>query len=184
MRGANQLLNACGALAALEALRDRLPVTQQAVRSGLSLVELPGRFQVLPGQPAVILDVAHNPHAAAALAQNLDNMGFFPYTWAIFGCMADKDIGAIVAQLGSRVDHWLVTSLPGSRAATAHELADYVVDAGLLAQDPEHTLQSFDTAALAWHKVLESAGENDRIVVFGSFHTVAAIMQARSDGLH
>ncbi|HEX7638709.1 MAG TPA: folylpolyglutamate synthase/dihydrofolate synthase family protein, partial [Burkholderiaceae bacterium] len=90
LRGANQLLNASGALAALEALRERLPVTAQAVRMGLATVELPGRFQIVPGQPALVLDVAHNPHSVAALAQNLDQMGFFPRTFAVFGAMHDK----------------------------------------------------------------------------------------------
>jgi dihydrofolate synthase / folylpolyglutamate synthase len=84
LRGANQLLNASGALAALEALAERLPVSQQAVRQGLLAVELPARFQVLPGRPATILDVAHNPHAAAVLAENLDSMGYFPVTHAVF----------------------------------------------------------------------------------------------------
>ncbi|HEY0296370.1 MAG TPA: bifunctional tetrahydrofolate synthase/dihydrofolate synthase, partial [Bordetella sp.] len=82
LRGANQLLNASAAMAALESVRDRLSVPQQAVRQGLALATLPGRFQILPGQPLVVLDVAHNPHAAAVLAQNLDNMGFHPYTYA------------------------------------------------------------------------------------------------------
>src|SRR5690606_7635339 len=107
LRGANQLLNASGVLAALESLRDRLPVSQQAVRQGFAVVELPGRFQVLPGQPSIVLDVAHNPHAAAHLAANLDNMGFFPYTWAVFGVMRDKDVDAMIAALKGRVDHWL-----------------------------------------------------------------------------
>ncbi|HZH06525.1 MAG TPA: folylpolyglutamate synthase/dihydrofolate synthase family protein, partial [Lautropia sp.] len=80
LRGANQLLNASGVLAALEAVRDLLPISAQAVRRGFSLVDLPGRFQVLAGRPAVILDVAHNPHAAAHLARNLESMGFFPLT--------------------------------------------------------------------------------------------------------
>ena len=84
LRGANQLLNASAALAALESVRDRLPVPQQAVRLGLLQASLPGRFQILPGQPTVILDVAHNPHAAAVLAQNLDNMGFHPYTCLLY----------------------------------------------------------------------------------------------------
>ena len=92
LRGANQLINASGALAALEALRERIPVTAQAVRTGLALVELPGRFQIVPGQPALVLDVAHNPHSVAALAANLDAMGFFPTTHAVFGAMADKDL--------------------------------------------------------------------------------------------
>src|SRR3546814_18730822 len=66
-----------------------------AVRVGLLQASLPGRFQILPGQPAVILDVAHNPHAAAVLAQNLDNMGFHPYTHAVFGMLNDKDVAAV-----------------------------------------------------------------------------------------
>jgi dihydrofolate synthase/folylpolyglutamate synthase len=98
LRGANQLLNASAALAALEVLRHRLPVGAQEVRNGLVMVELPGRFQVLPGRPSVILDVAHNPHAAATLAQNLDNMAFHPYTYAVFGTMHDKDIDGVIAQ--------------------------------------------------------------------------------------
>ena len=106
LRGANQLLNASGALAALEALHAVLPVPSQAIRAGFAVVELPGRFQVLPGQPVVVLDVAHNPHAAAVLADNLDTMGFYPVTHAIFGCMADKDIAGLVKPLLGRIDHW------------------------------------------------------------------------------
>ena len=112
LRGANQLLNASAALAALESVRDRLPVQQQAVRLGLLQASLPGRFQILPGQPTVILDVAHNPHAAAVLAQNLDNMGFHPYTHAVFGMLNDKDLDGVVAKLGSRIDYWYCAGLP------------------------------------------------------------------------
>ena len=119
LRGANQLLNASAALAALESVRDLLPVPQQAVRMGLLQASLPGRFQILPGQPAVILDVAHNPHAAAVLAQNLDNMGFHPYTHAVFGMLNDKDLAGVVAKLGSRVDHWYCAGLPGRAAPAA-----------------------------------------------------------------
>ena len=119
LRGANQLLNASAALAALESVRELLPVPQQAVRMGLLQASLPGRFQILPGQPAVILDVAHNPHAAAVLAQNLDNMGFHPYTHAVFGMLNDKDLAGVVAKLGSRVDHWYCAGLPGRAAPAA-----------------------------------------------------------------
>src|SRR5690606_22877252 len=96
LRGANQLLNAAAALAALETLEQRLPVPQQAVRLGLLQAALPGRFQIVPGQPTLILDVAHNPHAASVLAQNLDNMGFFPYTHAVLGMLNDKDVDAVI----------------------------------------------------------------------------------------
>jgi len=183
LRGANQLLNAAAALAALEALRVALPVSQQAVRTGLVTVELAGRFQVLPGQPAVVLDVAHNPHAAAALAKNLDQMGFHPYTYAVFGAMADKDIDGIVAALGERVDHWLLVPLPTARAATPAMLAAALSARGL-GQGPESSVTLCASVPEAWAKARERAGENDRIVVFGSFYTVAGVMLARTSQHH
>ena len=185
LRGANQLLNASAALAALEVLRDRLPLGAQEVRSGLVMVELPARFQVLPGRPAVILDVAHNPHAAATLAQNLDNMGFHPYTFAVFGAMADKDIQGIIAQLKDRIDHWCLTDLPLPRAASAESLAQHLRAAGFKeSAEPgvERTLTCFSTPEQAFNDAKNRAGENDRMVVFGSFMTVAGVMAARSSG--
>ena len=106
-----------------EALRERLPVPAQAVRQGLAMVELPGRFQIVPGQPTLVLDVAHNPHAVAALALNLDQMGFYPRTHAVFGAMRDKDLAGIVARIAPLVDAWYLTDLPTPRAASADELA-------------------------------------------------------------
>ncbi|MGI4847801.1 MAG: bifunctional tetrahydrofolate synthase/dihydrofolate synthase [Janthinobacterium lividum] len=187
LRGANQLLNAAAALAALEALRERLPVSAQDARTGLVMVELPGRFQVLPGRPAVILDVAHNPHAAATLAQNLDNMGFSPYTYAVFGAMADKDIAGVLAHLKGRVDHWCLCDLPSSRAASAAGLEAALLAAGVQPQggaDAEISINCFTTPAEAFSNAQSRAGENDRIVVFGSFLTVAGVMLARKSGHH
>jgi len=115
LRGANQLLNASAALAALEAVRDRLAVPQQAVRQGLLQASLPGRFQILPGQPTIIMDVAHNPHAAAVLEKNLGNMGFHPYTYAVFSMLSDKDIESVVRHMAPRIDHWYCAALPGPR---------------------------------------------------------------------
>ncbi|AEC19559.1 FolC bifunctional protein [Pusillimonas sp. T7-7] len=126
LRGANQLLNAAAALAALEALRPKLVVPQQAVRIGLSQVQLPGRLQILAGTPTIILDVAHNPHAAAALGQNLDAMGYFPHTHAVLGMLNDKDIASVVGKLAHRVDRWYCASLPGPRGMSGQELADMV----------------------------------------------------------
>lgn len=187
LRGANQLLNASAALAALEALRDRLPVQQQAVRIGLSQAVLPGRFQILPGQPAVILDVAHNPHAAAVLAQNLDNMGFHPYTYAVFGMLGDKDLAGVVAKLGSRIDHWFCAGLPGPRGIDGEALAAQVARA---LPAPAGTAESGESAAIsacadpvqAYAAARARAGEGDRIVVFGSFLTVAAVLQSMGRG--
>jgi dihydrofolate synthase/folylpolyglutamate synthase len=169
LRGANQLINASGVLAALQALRDRLPLPVQAVRQGLASVQLPGRFQIVPGQPALVLDVAHNPHAVAALAANLDQMGFFPRTHVVFGAMRDKDIAGIVAKIAPLVDMWHLASLPTPRAASADELAA-LLPAGATAlrhADPPSALRA----------ALEAADPADRIVVFGSFYTVGGVLE-------
>ena len=179
LRGANQLLNASAVLAALEVLRDSLPVGAQEVRNGLVMVDLPGRFQVLAGRPTVVLDVAHNPHAASTLAQNLDNMGFHAYTYGVFGSMLDKDIEGIVAHMKSRVDHWCLTNLPLPRAASAQQLHEKLEHVGVL-PDKEHSIQCFNSPEEAYAFATDKAGENDRIVVFGSFLTVAGAMRARN----
>jgi dihydrofolate synthase/folylpolyglutamate synthase len=187
LRGVNQLLNASAALAALEALRQRLPVGAQEVRNGLVMVDLPGRFQVLPGRPSVILDVAHNPHAAATLAQNLDNMGFHAYTFAVFGAMKDKDIEGVIAHLKDRIDHWCVTDLPLPRAETAAGLKQALLDAGIMPNfqaGAEKTIETFSSPAEAFLNARNRAGENDRIAVFGSFLTVAGVMEATKSTLH
>ena len=186
LRGANQILNACAVLAALEALKLVLPVGAQEVRTGLVTVELPGRFQVLPGRPTVILDVAHNPHAASALNQNLGNMGFHPYTFAVFGSMHDKDIDGVIAAMSEHVDHWCLTDLPSARAASASELAAKVqiVQERVVADSAERTINIFEDPAAAYANAISRAGENDRIVVFGSFYTVAGVMAARKSSLH
>jgi dihydrofolate synthase/folylpolyglutamate synthase len=182
LRGANQILNASAVLAALEALKLELPVGAQEVRTGLVTVELPGRFQVLPGRPTVILDVAHNPHAAAALNQNLGNMGFHPYTYAVFGSMHDKDIDGVIAAMSEHVDHWCLATLPSPRSATASELAAKVQ--AVQPDRPERSINIFDDPGLAYANAISRAGENDRIVVFGSFLTVAGVMAARKSSFH
>ena len=181
LRGANQLLNASGALSALEAMRHRLPVSAQAVRTGLATVELPGRFQIIPGQPTLILDVAHNPHAAATLAANLDQMGFFPRTHAVWGAMADKDLAGMVHKLRPLVDAWYCTDLPTDRAASAEQLqqaieADAAANPGAIA--PAATLTRHPDPLTALHAALAAADPTDRIVVFGSFFTVGGVLNA------
>jgi dihydrofolate synthase/folylpolyglutamate synthase len=185
LRGANQLLNASAALAALEALRLQLPAGAQEVRTGLALVELPGRFQVLPGRPTTVLDVAHNPHAAATLAQNLGNMGFHRYTYAVFGIMADKDIEGVIAPMAQYIDHWCVADLPSPRSAKGEDLARQLAalrPAG--AKEGDFSVTNFPDPAAAFANAISRAGENDRIVVFGSFYTVAGVMAARKNSLH
>jgi len=179
LRGTNQLLNASGVLAALEALRMALPVSAQAIRQGFALVDLPGRFQVLPGQPSVILDVAHNPHAVAHLAANLDQMGFFPETYAVVGMLADKDVESAFKAIGSRIQHWMLCSLPGPRGLSASVLQERLLEARVLSVDAfgqTATQNCFESPRQALSEARARAQDNDRIVVFGSFLTVADVL--------
>ncbi len=174
LRGANQLVNASGVLAALTALRDLLPVTAQAVRVGLSMVELPGRFQIIPGQPMLVLDVAHNPHSVAALTENLDAMGFFPCTHAVFGAMADKDVGSMLARITPLIDSWYFTDLPTPRAATGEVLKGKWE---AINTRKDVTANTYSSPELALQAAIERADPADRIVVFGSFYTVGGILK-------
>jgi dihydrofolate synthase / folylpolyglutamate synthase len=177
LRGANQLLNAAGALAAFEALHARLPISAQAVRQGLSTVELAGRFQIVPGQPTLVLDVAHNTQSVAALALNLDQMGFYPCTHAVFGAMHDKDLAGLLPRIAPLVDHWYLCDLATPRAAKAKALAE-LVHAGVAQPDARVSCHADPAAALA--AAVERADPADRIVVFGSFYTVGGVLK---DGL-
>ncbi|MGB3071348.1 MAG: bifunctional tetrahydrofolate synthase/dihydrofolate synthase [Ottowia sp.] len=181
LRGANQLINASGALAALEALRSRLPVTAQAVRSGLALVELPGRFQVVPGQPSLVLDVAHNPHSVAALALNLDAMGFYPVTHAVFGAMADKDLTPMLARMDPIIDRWYFTDLPTPRAAPATALQ---ARWQALTKRNDAASGTYSDPQSALRAAAAAADPADRIVVFGSFFTVGDVLQHGVPRLH
>lgn len=178
LRGANQLVNASGALAALEALRERVPVTAQAVRNGLAMVELPGRFQIVPGEPALVLDVAHNPHSVAALTANLDAMGYFPVTHAVCGVMADKDLVSMFTKLGPLVDRWYFTDLPTPRAASAAALAEAWASVAPTLRGPAKAVVSLHASpAKALEQAVDAADPTDRIVVFGSFYTVGGVLE-------
>lgn len=175
LRGVNQLINASAALAALAALREKLVITAASVREGLALVDVPGRFQVLPGQPSVVLDVAHNPHAAAVLAANLDQMGFFPTTIAVCGILADKDAEEIFRKLGDRIDQWCLASLSGPDVGSRGRTAESLLGA-LMKALPGASAQCYESPSAAFGAARERAGPSDRIVVFGSFLTVAPRM--------
>jgi dihydrofolate synthase / folylpolyglutamate synthase len=175
LRGANQLINASGVLAAFEALRERLPVPAQAIRQGLATVELPGRFQIVPGQPTLVLDVAHNPHSVSALVANLDQMGFFPRLHAVFGAMHDKDLAGVIGRIAPLVDAWYCCDLPVPRAAKAADLAQ-VIQHHSAASKPARVSQHADPAA-ALAAALGAADPPDRIVIFGSFLTVGGVLR-------
>ena len=173
LRGPTQLFNASVALAALEALADKLPVTMQAIRPGLIETELAGRFQVVPGKPAIVLDVGHNPQAIRVLADNLASMGFFDRTHAVLGMLNDKDIEGALLPLKGKVDFWHVATLEGVRGTTAETLAAIIQRAQLGGEIVCHS-----SPAVAMQVAKGRAAESDRIVVFGSFYTVAGAVQS------
>jgi dihydrofolate synthase/folylpolyglutamate synthase len=172
LRGTYQLANAATALAAVDALRERLPIAASAVRAGLVHVELPGRLQVVPGRPAIVLDVAHNAQAARNLAVALGAMGAFAHTFAVFGMLADKDIEAVTKALAPRIDRWYVAPLPGPRGASVARIAAALGAAGVAAEQ----VATFDDIAQAFAVACNDANDTDRIAAFGSFLTVAAVL--------
>ena len=171
MRGDYQLSNASAALAALDALYDVLPVPQQAVRFGLANAVVRARFQVLPGEPVTVLDVAHNPHAARVLAKNIAQMGYAPYTHAVFGAMGDKDIVQVLKVMLPQIDCWHLCALPGERAASVEQLHDALMDAGFV-NDEHHTLEKHSSVKQALTHLATTVAANDRIIIFGSFITI------------
>lgn len=173
LRGPTQLFNAAVALAALEAIADKLPITMQAIRPGLIETELAGRFQVIPGVPAIVLDVGHNPQAVKVLADNISSMGFFDRTHAVVGMLNDKDIAGALAPLRGRVDVWHTATLGGPRGTSAETLAAIIAAAGLGGEVICHA-----SPELAMQAAKGSATDSDRILAFGSFYTVAGALQA------
>lgn len=173
LRGAWQLKNASVALAALDEVFDRVPVSLGEVKRGLTLAKIEGRMQVLPGRPVTVFDVAHNPHAARSLASGLGDMGFAESTLAVFAILADKDIAGVVDAMRGRVDRWYVSAAQADRAASAGDVADILAQKGL-----GEATRTFATVASALDAARRDAGPNDRIVVFGSFYTVAEALRA------
>ncbi|HEX4584152.1 MAG TPA: bifunctional tetrahydrofolate synthase/dihydrofolate synthase [Burkholderiaceae bacterium] len=174
LRGDHQLRNAAGAIAALEALQQLLPVSQQAVREGLLRAKIEARFQVLPGRPAVILDVAHNPQAAEALARTLDQHPCQGRTRAVFAMLRDKDVAGVAQQMGPTIDWWYLAPTSGPRGLDAPTLASIMQQVPAAAGRFESRFASVHDALAA---ARAAAAQDDRIVVFGSFVTVAEAMR-------
>lgn len=172
LRGAYQRKNAAAVLMVLEGLAAKLPVSQQAVRQGLATVELPGRFQILDGLGLRICDVAHNPQAARALAATLRTLPVSGRTHAVCAMLADKDQAAVVQAMAEAVDVWHVAGLAGERGSDAAALAAAV--RGSVGERPVFT---YDEVAQALAGAAAAAAAGERIVVFGSFYTVAAALQ-------
>lgn len=176
LRGGHQLHNAAASIAALCAQRVLPPLPEAALREGLRRARVPGRFQLLPPQraqgPAWLLDVAHNPDAARALAAGLRECGTRGRVLAVVGMLADKDHRATLRPLLDEVTAWFCASLPGPRGTDAGTLAGVLEDLGAQRVSAHAGVMEALQAADA------SAGPEDLVLVFGSFHTVAALPEA------
>jgi dihydrofolate synthase / folylpolyglutamate synthase len=165
-----QLGNAAGAIIGIAQLAARFPVTLQQIRDGLARTRLRGRFEVWPGPPMLVLDVAHNPEATRALARNLAAHPVPGRTLAVFGMLSDKDIDAVVEAMRSQADDWFVATVQAERAASGEAIAALLGAHGVKAP------HVFATPQMAFAAACNAAGESDRIVVFGSFYMVGDIL--------
>ena len=173
LRGKIQLLNAATAMTAIECLQDRLPVSMGAVRRGLLETELAGRFQVIPGPPDLVLDVAHNPDAAKVLANNLSHLPFAHAQHGVVGMMADKDMAGVLAPLVKAITRWYLTPLDNPRGATVEQVREVLQRLGV--KDTE--IENYENPRSAYVAARKNATESDRIVAFGSFLTVADVLR-------
>lgn len=171
MAGPYQLGNAAAALAALEAVAVRLPVNEVAIHQGLATAQAPGRFQRISRAPDVILDVAHNPEAARALSVTLREQAIPGRTLAVVGMLADKDADAVFSAIANEIDAWWTCTPDSPRAQAAGALAvTLACHAGSAPVSVEPDV------IVALNAARNAAHEGDRILVFGSFYTVAAVL--------
>ncbi len=171
LAGAHQLHNAAAAVATLMALSERLPLSVEAIHRGLVEADVAGRFQVIPGPVEWILDVAHNPSAAAILAHCLEARPCPGKTWAVVGMFADKDVASVAHALSGGIDHWLTATLDPPRGLSAEGLAKTLLGLGVMDPLP---YPGISQALLAVERRAETG---DRIVVFGSFSVVAEALR-------
>lgn len=167
--GPFQLQNAAGVLMVLQALGERLPLTVRALHAGLRAAQVPGRFTVVPGAVETIFDVAHNPHAAAALADALAARPCGGRTLAVCGMLADKDAAGVASALAGQVQCWYLGGLSGERGQSAQALAERMAL-------PSTQRQVYPDMAAAYAAARAAARPGDRVVVFGSFHTIAELL--------
>lgn len=168
LAGDFQLQNAAGVVMTLELLKDVLPLREGALAAGLKNTVLAARFQLLPDSVTRIFDVAHNTQAAKELAKNLTNMACAGRTHAVLAMLKDKAIDEVVAAMLDVVDDWYVADLAVPRGACADEVAKHF--------PPGAIVSKFNEVQTAYQTALSNAVQGDRVVVFGSFYTVAEAM--------
>ncbi len=171
--GKHQIVNAATVLTAVHELQDRLPVYTESIFDALPKVCLPGRFEIIHRNPTVIIDVAHNPHAAQVLANNLKMLPCSGKTSAVYGAMADKDIVGVLRILKDLIDDWYITDLPLPRAISADVLLEKLLMLGV----PRTQITVCQKAEEALRCAQKNAMNDDRIVAFGSFWVATGVTE-------
>lgn len=173
--GPHQRQNAAAALAALAALRSRLPLSAEALAEGVAAARVPGRFQVLPGAVEWILDVAHNRDSAREFAASLAARPAAGRTWAVFAQLRRKELDAVLEPLLPLIDGWWLLELPDGDARPAAEIAAELARRGVAPRGVGRADELFAV-------VERNADAGDRVVVFGSFRTVEEALRHRGMG--
>jgi dihydrofolate synthase/folylpolyglutamate synthase len=171
-----QVENAATAIAAIFALGSRVDVPPDAMRRALRDVRVPGRLQRIAEHPLTLVDVGHNPQAARALADWLDATPHRGRVRAVYGALADKDVGGVIGALGTRVDHWYVAGLDRD---SPRGLPASAVTATLAAVLPGAAGDAFPDVEAAWQAARADAGPDDVLLLFGSFFVAGAALSHR-----
>ena len=172
LQGDFQLANATNALMAVKAMEDKLPLTEISIQKGITLTLLPGRFQEVKKMPSLILDVAHNPQAARSLSHNLKTHVVLGKTIAVFSILKDKDIFGVINELNLDIDDWFIAEIQNERAASIENISNTIQKI-----NPSAHIETFKNIQEAYQFASKEVRRNDRIIVFGSFFTVADIMK-------
>jgi dihydrofolate synthase/folylpolyglutamate synthase len=176
LAGPWQVANAATALAGLDALRWEGFKQPADIHHGLQRVRMAGRLQRISSTPEVVLDVAHNPHAAGELANWLSATG---RRWqVVLGMLDDKDVGGFVSALSGSVDQWLLAPLESVRGLGVDALSDQV--RAVVGADTIHACSSVIDALAA---AREMSSPEDGILVTGSFYTVSEVLRAKATPL-
>ena len=170
--GAHQVDNAAGVVAALALLPGQGGVRPEHLRQGLARARLPGRLQAIAGQPEILLDVCHNLESAETLAAWLRDHPVPGRNLAVFGVLGDKPVAEMARLLDACFGRWFLASLEGERGQSSAVLRETLLEAGIGAE----RMVVRDSPVAAFRAAREEAGKADRVVVFGSFHTVGDIM--------
>lgn len=161
------LQNMSTVLMAITLLQDQLPVTRKAIDQGLASVTLPGRIQVVEGRVMHIFDVSHNPEAVAHLSKKLKTLPCYGKTYAVFSMLMDKDIKASITAIHTQIDEWYIAPLKTKRAASKDMLLAAFKKANI------HCVTLCTSIEEAYQRTISKCLQGDRIIVFGSFHTVS-----------